>query len=163
MHSPLVSTQTPMHSVFPVFRSSATHSDLCLSADRCTGTRMHPSQYRTSQPTIPSVFHIPNTSRMVREPHRTHGNKTRIRSFTDSHTTICAPCLSLTPIFTASPLVFLCPFTPSPKIHTTHPHRITPCHKIPFVTSPTRPTQPARLSVTALPWAPTVCFSHTVY
>ena len=46
---------------------------------------------------------------MVREPHRTHGNKTRISSFTDSRTTTCAPCHTPTPISTLSPLVFRCP------------------------------------------------------
>ena len=47
---------------------------------------------------------------MVREPHRTHGNKTRICSLPDSRTTRCAPCHTPTPIYTASPLVFRCHF-----------------------------------------------------
>ena len=45
---------------FPVSRSSAAQSDLCLRADHCTGTRMHTYQHRISQPIIPSVYHHPN-------------------------------------------------------------------------------------------------------
>ena len=34
-----------------------------------------------------------------------------------------------TPSTTASPLVFLCPFTPSSKTPPVHPHRTPPCHQ----------------------------------
>ena len=101
-----------------------THSDLCVSADRCTGNRMHSYQHRIPQHTILPSFTPQNTSRMVREPHRTHGNKTRICSFTDSRTTICAPCHTPTPISTASSLVFHCPFTPTSTIP--QPQRASP-------------------------------------
>ena len=66
--------------------------DICLSADRFTGTRTHPYQHRTPQLTISPSFTTKTRSRMVCESHRTHGNKTRISSFTDPRTTICAPC-----------------------------------------------------------------------
>ena len=72
---------------------------------------MHTHLHRTPQPNTFPSFTSKNTPRMVREPHRTHGNKTRISSFTDSRTTICALCH--TPMSTLSPLVFLCSFTPT--------------------------------------------------
>ena len=71
---------------------------------------MHTHLHRTPHPNTFPSFNSKNTSRMVREPHRTHGNKTRISSFTDSSTTICAPCHTPTPMSTLSPLVFRCPF-----------------------------------------------------
>ena len=71
---------------------------------------MHTHLHRTPQPNTFPSFNSKNTPRMVREPHRTHGNKTRISSFTDSRTTICALCHTPTPMSTLSPLVFRCPF-----------------------------------------------------
>ena len=48
------------------FAPLPTHSDLCLSADRCTGNRMHTYLHRIPQHiTFPS-FTSKNTSRMVR-------------------------------------------------------------------------------------------------
>ena len=71
---------------------------------------MHTHLHRTPQPNTFPSFTPKNTPRMVREPHRTHGNKTRISSFTDSRTTICALCHTPTPISILSPLVFRCHF-----------------------------------------------------
>ena len=68
---------------FWFFAPLPTHSGLCLSADRCTGTRMLTQPQRRPQPTLSLSINSNNTSRMVREPHRTHGDKTRISSFTD--------------------------------------------------------------------------------
>ena len=48
---------------------------------------MHTHLHRTPQPNSFPSFTSKNTPRMVRESHRTHGNKTRISSFTDSRTT----------------------------------------------------------------------------
>ena len=97
------SPNSPCTRLFRYFAPLPTHSDLCLSADRCTGNRMHLHPNRIPQHTTFQSFIPKNTPRMVREPHRTHGNKTRICSFTDSRTTICAPCHTPTPISTASP------------------------------------------------------------
>ena len=71
---------------------------------------MHTHLHRTPQPNTFPSFTSKNTPRMVREPHRTHGNQTRISSFTDSRTTICALCHIPTPISILSPLVFRCHF-----------------------------------------------------
>ena len=75
---------------------------------------MHTHLHRTPQPNTFPSFTPKNTPRMVREPHRTHGNKTRISSFSESRTTICTTCHPPIPSNTASPLVFLCPITPTP-------------------------------------------------
>ena len=79
---------------------------------------MHIHLHRTPQPyTVHQrfpVFHPQHTPRMVCESPRTHGNKTRISRFTESRTTICATCHPPIPTKTATPLVFLCPFTPTP-------------------------------------------------
>ena len=107
---------------------------------------MHLQPHRIPQHTTFPSFTSKNTSRMVREPHRTHGNKTRISSFTDSRTTICALCHTPTPLSILSPLVFRCHFhtvphnnhylqrappghtchgvTPGPCM--SHPHRVLP-------------------------------------
>ena len=68
---------------------------------------------------------------MVCESPRTHGNKTRISSFTESRTTICATCHPPIPTNTASPLVFLCPFTPTSTkpLHQRAPSGYT-CHGV---------------------------------
>ena len=113
--SPRFFPNPPMHANLRYFAPLPTHSDLCLSADRCTGNRMHTHLHRTPQPNTFPSFTSKNTSRMVREPHRTHGNKTRISSFTDSRTTICALCHTPTPMSTLSPLVFRCPFHTVPQ------------------------------------------------
>ena len=70
-----------------------------------------PTPYTTAQ--YFPVFHPQHTSRMVCESPRTHTNKTRISRFTESRTTICATCHPPIPTYTASPLVFLCTFTPT--------------------------------------------------
>ena len=74
---------------------------------------MHSHQHRTSPPTPFPSFTSQITSRMVCESPRTHDNKTRISSIMESRTTICATCHPPIPTYTASPLVFLCPFTPT--------------------------------------------------
>ena len=104
---------------------------------------MHTYLHRTPHPNTFPSFTPKNTSRMVREPHRTHGNKTRISSFTDSRTTRCALCHTPTPMSTLSPLVFLCSFTP------------TSTNSLPQ-------RAPLVIRVTALPQA-LVCHTHTVY
>ena len=89
---------------------------------------MHPHPNRIPQlNTFPS-FTSQTTSRMVREPHRTHGNKTRMCSFTDSRTTICARCHTPTPISTLSPLVFRCPFHTTVVQNMYNPQRASPGH-----------------------------------
>ena len=105
---------------------------------------MHTHLHRTPQPNTFPSFTPKNTSRMVREPHRTHGNKTRISSFTDSRTTICALCHTPTPMSTLSPLVFLCSFTPT------------------FTNSLPQRVSPLVIRVTALPQA-LVCHTRTIY
>ena len=105
---------------------------------------MHTHLHRTPQPnTFPSF--IPKTTpRMVREPHRTHGNKTRISSFTDSRTTICALCHILTPTSILSPLVFRCHF--HTVVQNKHlPQRASPGHTRRGVT-------PGPLYVTSTPF-----------
>ena len=128
---------------FRYFAPLPTHSDLCLSAEGCTGNRMHSYKHRTPQHTNFPSFTSKTTSRVVREPHLTHGNKTRICSFTDSRTTICAPCHTLTPTSAASPLVSPCLFTPTSTI-------------------PQLQRVPPVIRVTALPRSH-VCYSHPVY
>ena len=105
---------------------------------------MHTHLHRTPQPTIFPSFTSKNTPRMVREPHRTHGNKTRISSFTDSRTTICALCYTPTPISTFSPLVFRCHF--HTVVQNKHlPQRAAPGHTRRGVT-------PGPLYVTSTPF-----------
>ena len=101
---------TPCIRSFRFFAPLPTHSDLCSSADRCTRKPMHSYPHRTPQHTISPSFDHQHTSRMVREPHRTHDNKTRLCSFTVSRTTICAPFFPPTPTYTVSHLVFPFPF-----------------------------------------------------
>ena len=73
---------------------------------------MHSYQHRSPYLCLSTPTHVTHGMRAT----RTHVNKTRISSFTDPRTTICATCHSPTPIYTASTLVFLCPFTPTSKI-----------------------------------------------
>ena len=105
---------------------------------------MHTHLHRTPQPNTFPSFISKNTLRMVREPHRTHGNKTRISSFTDSRTTICALCYTPTPISTLSPLVFRCHF--HTVVQNKHlPQRASPGHTRRGVT-------PGPLYVTSTPF-----------
>ena len=85
---------------------------------------------------------------MICEPPRTHDNKTRISSYTDPRTTYAQRAFSPTPIYIASPLVFLFPSTPLLKIsphanapppgHTCHGVATGPCmshlHRLPPTT-----------------------------
>ena len=106
---------------------------------------MHTHLHRTPQPNTFPSFTSKNTPRMVREPHRTHGNKTRISRFTDSRITICALCHTPTPISIPSPLVFRCYF------HTVVQNKHLPQRASTLV-----------IRATALPQA-LVCHTHTVY
>ena len=105
---------------------------------------MHLHPHRIPHHTTFPSFITKNTPRMVREPHRTHGNKTRISSFTESRTTICTTCHPPIPSNTASPLVFPCLFTPT------------------STKSQRQRAPPPVIRVTALPRA-LVCHTHTVY
>ena len=87
---------------------------------------------------------------MVREPHRTHGNKTRICSFTDSRTTICALCHTPTPLSILSPLVFRCPFHTVPQ-NNHYLQRAPPGHTCHGVTPGTCMSYPHRLLSNTIP------------
>ena len=96
---------------------------------------------------------------MVCESHRTHGNKTRISSYTDPRTTICAPCFAYTVNHSLTSRLSLSSHTviqnPS-RPHTPHATMPPP----PIATPPTHPPRPARLRVTELPRAYCMSFPH---
>ena len=111
---------------------------------------MHIHLHRTPQPNTFPSFTSKNTSRLVREPHRTHGNKTRISSFTDSRTTICALCHTPTPMYILSPLVFRCPFHTIAQNN--HPlQRASPGHTCHGVTPGPCMSYPHRLLSNTIP------------